>query len=329
MKYIVFILIAATLGGAVVWKAQSALPGDALYIVKTKSEDMVLAASVKPEWRIALAERLATRRVKEMVTITAQKKPEEAKVVIEKLSGELARFLGIAKSGLDDLKKQSIAKTLIASFILETRVSVLQGAVVEMRDKIKSDDLNKTIGKITEQLQNIEISASGTFEDAERRADPGALEAGVTTLLKLAKAYQATVTLKQRSFDARGVASPDGAKPTIDNAVTKLRETNEFVRLGQYHAAFATIREAVRAFIVFDLRFDLSDIRNAFGEKTPVVAVPPSQEPVTASPSPKKVVVPGVDKNGTMTLPPPDAKGNIEVPVEGGGTLRFKTQPAR
>lgn len=326
MKWILIIVIVLTVGAGVAVRAQKALPGEPLYPVKIQIENALLTASIKPEWQIFFAERWATRRVREVVTIVAQEK-SDARTVIDAHAKIIVTLLQRAQTSLTTLAGRSVGGAMIAAFMLETRVSLLQSSLTEVRNKIDNAELNVSFEPIFSSLRDIQSVAGALFEDLERRAEPRVLEKNVASLLRLTKQMKAVVATKQARFDARNRALPDDAAPTLQNAERKIRETEELIRLGQYHGAFATIREALRAFIIFDFRFDLSDIRKAFEQESEPVAAP--QAPLAEPPAPEKIVVPGVDESGTLTLPPPDAQGNIEVPLEDGRTLKFKTEPVR
>lgn len=326
MKWTLLILIILTVGGGIGLRAQKALPGESLYPVKIQIENALLKVSIKPEWQIFFAERWATRRVREVVTIVAQEK-SDARVIIDAHAKIIVTLLQKAHASLTTLADRSLGRAMIAAFMLETRASLLQSSLAETRNKIDNAELNLSLDPIFASLYEIQSAAGAVFEDLERRAEPDVLRKNVSSLLKFAQQMKAAVAAKQARFDARGRVLPDDASSTLANAERKIRETEELIRLGQYHGAFATIREALRAFIIFDFRFDLSDIRKAFEKESEPVTAP--QAPLAEPPAKEKIVVPGVDESGTLTLPPPDAQGNIEVPLEDGRILKFKTEPVQ
>lgn len=98
-----FVVIVSMLfggAGATVYAAQDSLPTEALYPVKTVSEDMLLVLVTDPQARLDLVLDFTNRRVEEIVAIVAggDAIPED---VINRLQSELDMTLEIA-AGLED-----------------------------------------------------------------------------------------------------------------------------------------------------------------------------------------------------------------------------------
>ncbi len=101
---IVFMLLLGG-GATTVYAAQDDLPGQALYPLKTWSEDVRLQLTADPEQEIDLLMDFAQRRVEEMLALTAQGLTPPAEVQV-RLEAHLGQALQIA-AGLDDTAMQA------------------------------------------------------------------------------------------------------------------------------------------------------------------------------------------------------------------------------
>lgn len=129
MNALISILVAFTLllggGATTVYAAQDDLPGQALYPVKTWSEDLRLELTADPRQEIDLLMIFAQRRVEEMVALAAQGLTPPAEVQL-RLEEHLNQALQIA-AGLDDAAMQAAMQQIHTALQNDLRIMLQAG----------------------------------------------------------------------------------------------------------------------------------------------------------------------------------------------------------
>lgn len=319
MRTLFLILIALTVAGGTVIAAQNDIPGEPLYGLKLWSEEAMLRVARVPEWQLYLSERWASRRLMEVTTLIAKKKPEEAKDDLKRAAEVIAATLEKTRGALETVAKRGTARAILAAFLMETRVAVFRRELTILQNEIDNDDLRASLTPILDKLDEINALAASSFEDLERKAKPQIIEASARALIEQVSREQKSVEAHYERLKNRGANFSDEVAPSLAHAGRKLKEAQDHLKIGQYRAAFATIREAFRIFQTFGFKFDLVEIRKKFA---PTEAQPVPSQPSEAAPQASPEVP-------NITLPPPDANGVIEVPLDDGRNLRIRTEPVQ
>lgn len=137
--------------GATVYAAQDSLPDDALYSVKTFSEDLRLNLAVDPEGQIDLLLKYADERVEEMAALVGQGEP-----VPQEVQSRYEKLMGNALQVAAGLKSEQMLKNMGAIQLraknqerITKQISVGAGVATQIRKSWEA--------AIEEQLQILEI----------------------------------------------------------------------------------------------------------------------------------------------------------------------------
>jgi len=233
-----FLALAVVLAGAAstVYAAQDSLPDQALYPVKTLSEDSLLSLTTSPQQRLSLTLDFADRRLAEIASLQSAGRSIPQKAV-DRFRDELDRTLELTSGMTDQAMLQSLNKVsqrtqnqLRAMDMLmndNPGVPTLMGIQVRLQEQAKVVDLGKGNPQgfrqlIQEQFQNggektngvrngpgMPISTQGTpteslnfgSDRAGKTARPDSHDNGNNQLLKTPK-----------DFKHHGPGSPDATQ---------------------------------------------------------------------------------------------------------------------
>ena len=188
----VILILAVALSGGTAAAAQNALPGDALYVVKTEINESVLAAF---SW-------------------SAEKKAEFQERLIEKRLDERAEL--IEKSKITPLLEEKVAKQI------EKHVNKTKELVAKLEKKGNDLAVEAVLGKLDNYLEARKEALEKSGE-----AQPE-LKAKAEEMKKDIAAKQAAVALKiaeiQQSVGADAVALKNAAQIQLDNFAGRIAD---------------------------------------------------------------------------------------------------------
>lgn len=173
MTALIIALIIALSGGGVTLASQGSIPGDALYGVKTLSENARSVLAVTPEAKAKLAAKLAAARVEEVQKILAARgvEPKGLEIALSRLEkhiAEAAEAINKAKGRGKDVS--ALAKAV--SNNLDSQTGKLGNVFKEERDSIK----NK-IKELQNQIKEAESAGDNVRgEDLAKRLETARAE---------------------------------------------------------------------------------------------------------------------------------------------------------
>lgn len=255
-------LIVIFSGGGAAAASQNSLPGDALYPVKTLTEDVRLAITINEKSKASLNIELAQRRVEEIrkVLETIQTGQNGSKdQIIQKVLDNFNSHLEKALVNADNLKKESkladaleaIGELKISSEaykkILENEGSKITRK--ELKDKIKeaivaaktTDDEAEAKNKEVKDEEDRGInqnSAAGKIKAAENKI----AEVEKFLVLKNGPATSTVATTATSTTATSTVVSVD----QLGEAKAKLQEAKDAFAAGDYKKAFESARESMK-----------------------------------------------------------------------------------
>ena len=189
----VILILAVALSGGTAAAAQSALPGDTLYVVKTEINESVLAAF---RW-------------------SEEKKVEFQERLIEKRLDERAELIGTSK--ITSLLEEKVAKQI------EKHVNKTKELVTKLEKKGNNIAAESALGKLSNYLATRQAALEKAGE-----AKPE-LKAKVEELKKDIEAKQVAMALKiaeiQQSAGADAVAVKNAAQVQLDNFAGRIADT--------------------------------------------------------------------------------------------------------
>ena len=274
-----FVLIGAVLtsSAGVSYAAESALPGDALYAVKTKvTEPLRGAFASSPREKAEWAMQVADERAKEAATLAAEKKLNDEKRRI--IGDNFRAHATLAAASIEEAAGGDPIESAQAATRFEARLSEYERVIVALVDTPDTDDsLARTIRAERETFAKVRERAEERVQekddDAYRRAAAASLAHAREHISAAREAFasstEATVVAQLEAASST-IAAHD-ARTTREEARASVRKT---LRDAEKIRAFAETSRAIHSRTGFTIERDETPKRSSKVRAAPPAATP-------------------------------------------------------
>ncbi len=258
-------------GGGTSIVAQSSLPGDALYPVKTGFNEKIggavrLTAATKAEWDSRLAE---TRLDEVAKLVAANRLNDETE---EKLQAAFKLHADSAEKRLEEINKggrSSVAATIAGEFEagLKTRREILASLKLNGVDKIKLDAEIEDVNKIRKDAEMKEKDDAENTSEGPKNSAEGKIGAAANVIESVKKGIE--------RVGKTSTTTQAEAQVKLSVAENLLAQAKQQLAAGQYRAAFDLAQQAlvsaheakITGEIKVDLNLDDSDFKGKDDDK--------------------------------------------------------------
>lgn len=253
MPIIIPLIIATILGGGVVGASQGSLPGDALFPVKTLTEDVRINLSGSSEGKAKLHTDFAGQRVKEVSRLLEQKKgsADGLKIALANLERHSKSASSILESERKKGKNVSQFSQRLGQ-VMRSSASALRGQEDRLRtigDDLRSRIVEAQSGSDSRRLSSLtsqsrEIDSLRDLLEAERNRIEGLgnLAEATEDIREAAEKRQRLIT----EAGVRGVVLPQERLAAIDSRIAEARAAFDAGRFEQAEDLAHLARDIIR-----------------------------------------------------------------------------------